>query len=239
MHMSKKKKKTVTLVLVVLLCLVATVLLAVLAMWRSEQLQGEGVSRTVASGKNKGVEYNFFWNGDETLFTREDVVVFDVRYDETDKEILCELSLLLADKMKKKGVQPIFVGTETDSELRKRLLLCEEMDLYVGLCVGSADEEVMGTLCYYNDAYYVPEEHSVWLCDRLLQNVVTEISGKALGLEACDDRDLMVGLEVPAALLQIGYETNEKEGELLSHNEYRELIAVGIVKTVEEYYEGR
>lgn len=237
--MSKKNKKTVTLVLVVLLCLVVTLLLAGLAMWRSEQLQGEGGTRPVASKKGTAAEYNFFWNGDETLLTREDVVVFDVRYDETDKEILCELSLLLADKMKKKGVQPIFLGAETDSELRAKLLLCEEMDLYIGLCVGSDDAEKLGTLCYYNDAYYVQEDHSVWLCDRLLQNVVTEISGRALGLETCDDRDLMVGLEVPAALLQIGYETHEKEGELLSHNEYRELIAAGIVKTVEEYYEGR
>lgn len=237
--MSKKKKKTVTLVLVVLLCFVATLLLAGLAMWRSEQLQGERGSLPVASRKSAAAEYNFFWNGDETLFTREDVVVFDVRYDETDKEILCELSLLLTDKMKKKGIQPIFLGTETDSELRTRLLLCEEMDLYIGLCVGSDDAEMMGTLCYYNDAYYVSEDHSVWLCDRLLQNVVTEISGRALGLETCADRDLMVGLEVPAALLQIGYETNDKEGELLSHNEYLELIAAGIVKTVEEYYEGR
>lgn len=191
------------------------------------------------SGKNQQADYIFFWNGDETLFTREDVVVFDVRYDETDKEILCELSMLLLEKMKKKGIQPIFLGTETESELRSKLLLCEEMDLYIGLCVGSDDAKVMGTLCYYNDGYYAPEYNNVWLCDRLLQNVVTKTSGKALGMEVCAKRDLMIGLNVPAALLQIGYETNEQEGKLLGQAEYQELIAEGIVNTVEEYYEGR
>lgn len=237
--MSKKKKRTVTLVLVVLGCLVCTLLLAGLAIWRSGQVQQEQRDDVAVSGKGQQKEYNFFWNGDETLFTRTDVVVFDVRYDETDKDILCELSLLLAEKLKKKGIQPIFLGAESDGELRSSLLQREEMDMYIGLCVGSDDVEVLGTLCYYNDANYVPEYNNVWLCDRLLQNVVTEISGKALGMETCEDRDLMVGLSVPSALLQIGYETNELEGELLRKKEYLELIATGIVKTVEEYYEDR
>ncbi len=237
--MKKKKKRTATLIVVILLCLTCTVLLACLATWRSGQVQQVQNSHVAVSERSQQVEYNFFWNGDETLLTRADVVVLDVRYDETDKDILCQLAQLLEEKLKKKGIQPIFLGTETDSELRSRLLLCDEMDLYIGLCVGNDDAEVMGTLCYYNDAYYVPEYNNVWLCDRLLQNVVTNISGRALGMEVCQERDLMVGLEVPAALLQIGYETNAQEAALLREKEYLELIAAGIVKAVEEYYEDR
>ena len=237
--MNRRKKRTVTLLLVVLLCLISTCVLAVIAFLRSRQVQ-QGQLAVSGQEQQKSNRYDIFWNGDETLLTREDIVVFDVRYTDTDSGILISLAKSIEEKVKKKGIQPIFLGAETDSELRSELLKSEEMDLYIGLCVGrdEANPEVFGSKCYYNDAYYVPEHNNVWLSDRLLQNVVTEISGKALGMEVCDERDLLIGLNVPAALLQIGYQTNSQEGAMLLEQRYIENMASGVAKTVEEYYEG-
>ncbi len=236
--MTKKAKRTVTLIVVILGCLISTCVLAGVAYVRSRQVQELGVV-SVSEGEKRS-ELDIFWKGDETLLSGEHIVVFDVRYDETDGDILIALAECLDEKIKKKGIQPFFLGAETDSKLRKELLLREEMDMYIGLCVGKdvSNSLLFGTKCFYNDAYYVPEFNNVWLSDRLLQNVVTEISGKALGIEVCEERDLLVGLNVPAALLQIGYLTNPVEGALLEEMAYLELVADGIVKTVEEYYEG-
>lgn len=236
--MNRKTKRTVTLLLVVFVCLISTCVLAVVAFFRSRQVQQ--MEPAVASGQEDVLaeEYDVFWDGDETLLTRGNIVVFDVRYTDMDKDVLVDLAYHVEEEIRNKGIQPIFLGAETDSELRSTLLKSDEMDLYIGLCVGRDENpEQFGTMCFYNDAYYVPDYNNVWLCDRLLTNVVTAVSGKALGMEVCSERDILVGLKVPACLLQVGYQTAEQEGVMLQENEYLKLIAGGIVETVEEYYE--
>lgn len=238
--MDKRNKRTVTLLLVVLLCMISTCVLAMIAFIRSRQVQQQEQVTASDDVQVKQEVDEIFWNGDETLLTGGNIVVFDVRYTGADEGILISLGKSIEEEIQKMGIQPIFLGAGTDMELRSFLLKGEEMDLYIGLCVGAdeANPENFGTKCYYNDAYYAPDYNNVWLSDRLLQNVVTKISGKALGMEVCNDRDILVGLNVPAALLQIGYLTNQKEGAMLREQEYLELIASGIVETVEEYYEG-
>ena len=239
--MNRKTKRTVTLLLVVFLCLTSTCVLAVIAFFRSRQIQR---FEQVAALKSTGQEseaYEIFWNGDEALLTGDAIVVFDIRYTDTDAGVLLALAESIEEEMKGKDIQPVFLGAETNSELRSTILKSREMDLYIGLCVGweESDSAMFGTKCFYNDAYYAPDYNNVWLSDRLLQNVVTAISGKALGMEVCGERDILVGLNVPASLLQLGYLTDAEEGELLKQPEYLRKIAGGIVETVEEYYEGR
>ncbi len=238
--MNRKTKRTMTLLLVVCICLISTCVLAVVALFRSRQVQMMELAGSSVQEMKAPEGYDLFWNGDETLLTRENVVVFDIRYTDMDEEVLVDLAYRIEEEIQNKGIQPIFIGAETTSELRSNILKSEEMDLYIGLCVGRDDnQETFGTLCFYNDAYYVPDYNNVWLCDRLLQNVVSGIKGKALGMELCSERDIMVGLKVPSGLLQIGYQTNGAEGEMLQEQEYVSVIARGIVETVEEYYEGR
>lgn len=239
--MKKRKKRTSRLLVVVSLCMLCTCVLAGIAVLRSRQVVQQQEQVAASAQKQEMLDrYDIFWSGDNTLLTRENVVVFDVRYEGTDNEILLSLAESIKERMQNVGIQPIFLGAETDGEFRSQLLNSEEIDLYIGLCVGKdeKDSEVFGTKCYYNEAYYVPGYNNVWFSDRLLQNVVTEISGKALGMETCDERDIMIGMDTPTSLLQIGYMTNEHEGELLQKRGYLEKIADGIVKTVEEYYEG-
>ncbi|MBQ7919206.1 MAG: N-acetylmuramoyl-L-alanine amidase [Lachnospiraceae bacterium] len=239
--MNRKTKRTVTLLVVIILCMVSTCVLAVIAFFRSRQVQQFERASASKSAGQESEENELFWNGDEALLTEDGIVVFDVRYTDADTEILLSLAASIEEEMQGKDIQPVFLGAETDSELRSTILKCEEMDLYIGLCVGweENDSAMFGTKCFYNDAYYTPDYNNVWLSDRLLQNVVTAISGKALGMENCGERDILVGLNVPASLLQLGYLTNAEEGELLKEPEYLRKIAGGIVETVEEYYEGR
>ena len=230
--MNRKMRQKRTLLLVVCGCLISTCVLAVLALIRSRQVQ---------QMSPMSYEYDIFWDGDEKLLTKDKVVVFDVRYTDGDVGILLSLAERIEKEAEEKDITPIFLGAQTEGELRSRILTSEEMDLYIALSVGreEADTRMFGTKCFYNEAYYVPDYNNVWLSDRLLQNVVTAISGRALGMEACGERDILVGLQVPSSLLQIGYVTNEMEGELLRESKYLKKIAEGIVETVEEYYEGR
>ena len=239
--MDRRTKRTVTLLLVVFVCMISTCVLAVLAFLRSRQVQQMEQVTAFESAGLVAEEYEIFWNGDEALLSGDMIVVFDVRYTDADAGILLSLAQGIEEEMQEKGIRSVFLGAETDGELRSTILKSEEMDLYIGLCVGreEADVEMFGTKCFYNEAYYVPDYNNVWLSDRLLQNVVTAVSGKALGMEVCGERDILVGLNVPASLLQVGYQTNAAEGELLKEPEYLRKIAGGIVETVEEYYEGR
>lgn len=237
--MRKRKKRALKLLAVVLACVICTVVLGCVAVWRSGQVQEQGQVPVSGMQQEKAPELpDIFWSGDRTLLTRDNVVVFDVRYNGTDNNILISLAECIQEEIKNKGIQAIFLGAETDGELRTELLTCGEMDLYIGLSVGADEADVFGTKCFYNEAYYTPDYNSVQLCDKLLQNVVTNISGKALGMEICDDRDILIGMDVPACLLQIGYRTHAKEGALLQERAYLEKIAAGIVAVVEEYYEG-
>ena len=97
--MNRRKKRTVTLLLVVFLCLLSTCVLAVIAFLRSRQVQ-QGQLPVSGQGQQKSKGYDVFWNGDETLLTREDIVVFDVRYTDIDSEILISLAKSIEEKVK-------------------------------------------------------------------------------------------------------------------------------------------
>ncbi|MGN0400721.1 MAG: N-acetylmuramoyl-L-alanine amidase [Acetatifactor sp.] len=123
----------------------------------------------------------------------------------------------------------------TDAE-RTELVADVQADFYVRL---STSEESTGPYIYgikglYNEEYFIPRLENVELADLLTRAVTIEASNRAIGLEPAGEDSVLRSLKIPAAEVSVGYLTNVREAELLAQEEYREKIADGIVKAIDE-----
>lgn len=130
---------------------------------------------------------------------------------------------------------------DTDVTAESRVALANEVqaDMFISIRLSSdEDEELYGIEAIYNANYYLPGFNSVSLADRVERAVVTRINGRGNGLYEAADSDILVQeAKVPVAVLQVGYASNTKEAELLNREDYRALIAAGIVDAVTKAYE--
>lgn len=130
---------------------------------------------------------------------------------------------------------------DADVTAESRVALANEVqaDMFISIRLNSGeDEELYGIEAIYNANYYLPGFNSVSLADRVERAVVTRINGRGNGLYEAADSDILVQeAKVPVAVLQVGYASNPKEAELLNREEYRALIAAGIVDAVTKAYE--
>lgn len=130
---------------------------------------------------------------------------------------------------------------DADVTVESRVALANEVqaDMLISIRLNSGeDEEFYGVEAIYNANYYLPGFNSVSLADRVERAVVTRISGRGNGLYEAADSDILVQeAKVPVTVLQVGYASSPKEAALLNREEYRALIAAGIVDAVTKAYE--
>lgn len=206
--------------------------------WRSD-VRLTTYAQEIIREKSEG--NRLMWKGMLPEQVYEKTIVFNVRFSEADEKIMLALTEQLNDAFMDTDIMVYFVndGARTTEEIQA-LLERSEADLFISLGVGADKKnvETFGTKCYYNDVFFIPQYGNVELADSLLQNVVTGTSGKALGIFACEEKSILREIEIPAAEMVVGYQTNPAEGGLLMEAGYRKLIATGIRSTVEAYYAG-
>lgn len=156
-----------------------------------------------------------------------------------------DITLRVAQSLKKElentGIKVYLTGLENNHiSGEQKAALANELhaDMFIGIsCSEDADETKYGTLSLYNDSYFIPGFGNIELADLLVKNVVTEVSGRAVGLEAADPDSILSKVKVTAAVIRVGYLSNPREGQLLRQPQYGELIAKGIAGAVLEAYE--
>lgn len=123
---------------------------------------------------------------------------------------------------------------EVSTEQRKGLVEDVKADIYIGIGVNQnlETEEYFGTEVWYNGEYFIPKLGNLQLADAVERAVVTSVSGRALGVIAMDQDELLDKLTIPAVLLKTGYVTNEVEATLLNEIKYVDKIAAGIVEAL-------
>lgn len=130
---------------------------------------------------------------------------------------------------------------DVDVSAESRVALANEVqaDMFISIRLNAGEDEALyGTEALYNANYYLPGFNSVSLADRVERAVVTRISGRGNGLYEAEDSDILVqDAKVPVTVLKVGYASNPKEAALLAGEEYRALIAAGIVDAVTKVYE--
>lgn len=125
------------------------------------------------------------------------------------------------------------------SASRAGLAMETKADMLVRIEVsGDENSKLYGTSAVLNSKYYIPGFGNVELADLLEKEVVTSISGKAIGLIEADATDeVLNSATVPAATIRVGYLTNSQEAILLQREDYIKRIAEGIYNAVIKAYE--
>lgn len=114
-------------------------------------------------------------------------------------------------------------------------------DFYIALSVASDPDypEQYGICGKYNDIFFIPEYGSVDLADALTRNVTIASGNRALGLVPFAADSYLRNIKTPAAEIILGFLSNPEEATLLSESNYREKLAEGVVKAVNEAIEKR
>lgn len=156
----------------------------------------------------------------------------------TEKELNLQIAQLVKQKLDKESIKVYYTRKDdVDVTNEKRIELTNALlaDMYIGIHASEDnDAETYGTTCTYNANYFIPEFGNVELADLLLTEVVTSISGRAVGLVEADQEDILNSLEIPAVAIQVGYLTNKAENSLLKQKFYQEKIADGIITTIKK-----
>ena len=159
-----------------------------------------------------------------------------------EKEIALDIAKqvkLLLDNTDIKVYYTRMEDIDVTAENRVALANDVQADMLISIRLNFGEnEELYGTEAIYNANYYLPDFNSVSLADRVERAVVTRINGRGNGLYEAEDSDILVqDAKVPVTVLKVGYASNPKEAALLAGEDYRALIAAGIVDAVTKVYE--
>ncbi len=168
------------------------------------------------------------------------IVVIDAPYEES--AVVADVVTRLQEMTKDPAIKIYYTTASqdgTDQRVAQRVGLANEVkaDMLISLCTGTeVDSSIYGTTAFYNDTYFIPAFGSIELADIVERDVVTAISGKALGLTFDKNREILTQATVPAVVLQLGYLSNAQEKKLLERNDYQEKIAAGILQAIQDAY---
>lgn len=157
------------------------------------------------------------------------------------EELTLAVCRLLTEQWDMEGVKLYFTRTAersaTDEE-RKSLADAVEADIYIRLDVTEAeDSSLYGIRGRYNEEYFIPDFGNVELADILTRNVTVAADNRAVGLAVAEDKEnVLYKLEIPAASVELGYLSNEKECLLMGQEAYRQKLADGVKAAVKEVY---
>lgn len=159
-----------------------------------------------------------------------------------EKNITLEIARRLKEKLDTTDIKVYYTRMEDiyiPQESRVSIANHTKADMLIRIRVGAdKDSGVYGTETLYNEDFFIPGFGSVELADLLEREVVTGISGKALGLApAAEDEYVVREATVPVAAVKVGCITNGQEAILLGKPDYLDKIATGIYNAILKAYE--
>lgn len=158
------------------------------------------------------------------------------------KDITLDIAKALKDMLDESDIKVYYTRMDDNNPAaadRAGLATETKADMLIRIEVsGDESSKLYGTSAVCNSRYYIPGFGNVELADLLEHEVVTSISGKAIGLlEAGESDEVLNSATVPAATIQVGYLTNSQEAILLQREDYIKRIAEGIYNAVLKAYE--
>lgn len=156
-----------------------------------------------------------------------------------------EYSLMIAQALKERmdtqQIKVYYTGLDAQKvtlEQRRDLLAYAQADFYIGIRMNRSDDpRLYGTIVYYGGDYFTPELDCVRLADCLERNVVTQIRGRANGIEEAVADPILSQISIPGVVLCPGYVSHETERGFLQQSDYQNRIAEGIYQTILCTYE--
>lgn len=158
-----------------------------------------------------------------------------------EKDIALQVALRLPREIGQSEIKLYFTRTEdvsvSDAE-RLELAKAVQADFYVRIGASTEKEnaECYGIQSLYNEEYFIPDFGNVELGDSLTRQVTIASGNRARGLERADKASILKKLKIPAAQINLGYLTNEKERTLMQRESYQDKLAKGIEAAIMEVY---
>lgn len=161
----------------------------------------------------------------------------------SEKDITVDIAQRLKEKLDGTDIKVYYTRMDDSNptdEDRIHLANVVKADMFISIHAGFEEEDtdLYGTKAFYNASFFIPGFGSVELADLMEREVVTNISGKGLGLFAADeDCYILHNASVPATILHVGYLSNKQEAILLEKEDYRQRIADGIYNGIMKAYD--
>lgn len=166
-----------------------------------------------AGGMDNGLQYGNVFEKDVTL------------------RVACELS----KQMQNRNDVELFLTRAEDVSMserqRKELLDIVEPDYYIRLELANSDDnEEYGVETLYSDSYYNYFLTNVEYAKRLEEAICAEAKNRAAGISNISGENSiwLEGMNVPSAIIKLGYISNGKEREALASDVYCQKLARGI-----------
>ena len=133
--------------------------------------------------------------------------------------------------------------TDTDPTYEQRMTFIEAVDpdVIIELRLNSSEDvSVLGTSVLYDDEYYDYHLVNSTLADILEKSVVAKIDGRAEGIFPLEagTSDYVKLSHRPAAVIRLGYVTNDVESAALRSETYRSNLALGILDAIGQIRNG-
>ena len=167
-----------------------------------------------------------------------------VKEKDIDLAILLELKELLdAAQEDDPGIKVYYTRTDDSNpslESRANLANAVEADLFISIHNNSSNSgqfsSLQGTQVLYSESYEKTPSSRTFaqIC---LEEVVSAIGSRSLGLVKGDKIYIIRSSEVPVALIEVGFMTNREELDKLKTEEYQEETAQGIYNAIMRAYD--
>ena len=160
--------------------------------------------------------------------------------DLSEKDILLKVALKVAALTEDR---PYRVALLRDSDItmnteaRIKALNTVKASYYAGLQLSSDVDDVMqfGLKAVYNPSYYHDGLENADFAECLLRATAARASDRANSIDEAGEEELILKtLNIPAAVLYLGYMSNTDEAALLASDEYLDKLAEGIVDALDE-----
>ncbi len=156
-----------------------------------------------------------------------------VKHKTYEKDLNLSTSLYLKEELEKLGAKVVMTRTQDDEkpELSQRVRIAEEAgsDAFISVHYNSSPKKVSGTLTFY----YSQQD------DRKLARAVESELAEGIGLKsngiAYGNFHVLRENDVPAALVELGFLTNEKDEEIARTEEYQRAAAAAIAQGLVNY----
>lgn len=155
-------------------------------------------------------------------------------------EITRSICQMLPKQLNREDVRLYFTNAEDTVLSEEECIAFAEAvraDLFLCIGVDEAEDNTQYGICgWYNEDYFIPEFGNVELADIVTRNVTIACGNRAIGLKDAREDSILQKLRIPAAGVDLGNLTNERESALLSQESYREKLTQGIAEGIREVY---
>ena len=157
-----------------------------------------------------------------------------------------QVSLLLRDILLERGYEVVMIRTDHDVDISnsQRAALANELqaDVFIRIHAnGSEDPNISGmmTICQTPDNPYNGYLYGSCrlLSELVLEEMVASTGGKRQYVWETDTMSGINWCSVPVTIVEMGYMTNEAEDRLMATPEYQLLLAEGIAKGIDRYFD--